>query len=334
MYRNYVIATGSEPSGLKGVVIDEQKILTSTGALDLQTVPKHLVLIGGGVIGLEMGSVWGRLGSKVTVIEYTNAICAGADNEVATAFKRILEKQGMQFKMKTGVLSAKVQPNGMVAVEVESVETKAKEIIEADAVLVSVGRKPFTDGLGLENVGVKTDKRGIVETDDHFATNVPGIWAIGDVIKGPMLAHKAEEEGVAIMNHLATPGSGHVNYGAIPSVIYTNPEVAWVGQTEEQIKASGVAYKIGKFPFLANSRAKCNGETDGFVKILTDAATDRVLGAHIVGTNAGELIAECTMAIEYGASAEDIALTCHAHPTLSEAVKEAALAAFDKPLNF
>jgi len=332
--KNIIIATGSDASSLPGIEIDEKKIITSTGALELTEVPKTMILIGGGVIGLEMGSVWSRLGAKVTIIEFTNAICAGADAEVATSFQRVLKKQGMEFRMRSKVLEAKKTDKNTVIVKFEDLETKQIESMEVDVVLVAVGRKPHTTGLGLETVGVKTE-RGMVVTDDHFRTNVPGIYAIGDVIKGPMLAHKAEEEGIAVVESLVTPGAGHVNYNAIPSVIYTHPEVAWVGHTEEQLKAKGIDYKIGKFPFLANSRAKTIDDKEGFVKFLADKTTDRVLGVHIIGPNAGELISEATLAIEYGASSEDVARTCHAHPTLSEATKEAAHhAAFGTTINF
>jgi dihydrolipoamide dehydrogenase len=332
--KNVIIATGSEPASLPGLPIDEKSIVSSTGALALTKIPKTLVVVGGGVIGLEMGSVWSRLGTKVTVVEYTDAICAGADAEVAKQFKRILEKQGIVFKMKAAVKGGAVQKDGTVKINVEDNESKQSEEIHADIVLVSVGRKPYTEGLGLEKIGVKVDKRGVIETDDHLRTGVPGVLAIGDAIKGPMLAHKAEEEGIAAVEGIATPGAGHVNYNAIPSVIYTNPEVAWVGLTEEQAKAKGITYKVGKFPFKANSRARTNNETEGFVKFVSDAQTDRILGVHIVGSNAGELIAEPTLAIEYGASSEDLARTCHAHPTLSEATKEAAMAVYSKPIHF
>lgn len=331
--KNVIIATGSEPASLPGLTIDEKSIVSSTGALSLTKVPKTMVLVGGGVIGLEMGSVWSRLGTKVTVVEYTDAICAGADAEIAKTFKRTLEKQGLVFKMKSAVKGGVVQKDGTVKVSVEDNETKKIEEITADIVLVAVGRKPFTDGLGLEKIGVKVDKRGIIETDDHFRTGVPGVLAIGDVIKGPMLAHKAEEEGIAAVEGIITPGAGHVNYNAIPSVIYTNPEVAWVGLTEEQAKAKGIQYKVGKFPMKANSRARTNNETEGLVKFISDANTDRILGVHIVGSSAGELIAEPTLAIEYGASSEDLARTCHAHPTISEATKEAAMAVYSKPIH-
>jgi dihydrolipoamide dehydrogenase len=331
--KNTIIATGSEPSGLPGLAIDEKSIVSSTGALSLTKIPKTMILVGGGVIGLEMGSVWSRLGTQVTVVEYTDAICAGADAEIAKQFKRVLEKQGLIFKMKSAVKGGSVQKDGTVKVSVEDNETKKIEELNADIVLVAVGRKPYTEGLGLEKIGVKVDKRGIIETDDHFRTGVPGVLAIGDAIKGPMLAHKAEEEGIAAVEGIVTPGAGHVNYNAIPSVIYTNPEVAWVGLTEEQAKAKGLNYRVGKFPLKANSRARTNNETEGLVKFISEANSDRILGVHMIGSNAGELIAEPTLAIEYGASSEDLARTCHAHPTVSEAVKEAAMAAYDKPIH-
>jgi len=330
--KNIVIATGSEPTSLPGLEIDEKTCITSTGALALPKVPKHLILIGGGVIGLEMGSVWMRLGAQVTVVEFMPAIAAGADKEVATAFQKALTKQGMKFILETAVQGA-TKNGDIYTVTIKDNKTGNISTLEGDVILVSVGRKPFTEGLGLETVGVNVNKRGMVETD-HGKTNVPGIWAIGDVVAGPMLAHKAEEEGIAVIENIATPGAGHVNYDAIPSVIYTHPECAWVGKTEEQLKAEGVKYKVGKFPFAANSRAKTNVETDGFVKFLSDVETDRILGCHIFGVNAGELIAEAVLAIEYGASSEDVARTCHAHPTLSEAVKEAAMATYDKPIHF
>jgi dihydrolipoamide dehydrogenase len=322
--KNIVIATGSDVTRLPGIEIDEKTVVSSTGALDLETVPKRLVVIGAGVIGLELGSVWRRLGSEVIVIEYLDRILPGMDNEVAKQFQRILGKQGMQFKL--GAKVTKVEPSGKSAtLTVEPAAGGTAETLEADVVLVAVGRVPYTDGLGLEEVGVQKDNRGRVLTDNHFATNVPGIYAIGDVIAGPMLAHKAEDEGVAVAEILAGK-AGHVNYDVIPGVVYTYPEVATVGKTEEELKAQGIAYNVGKFPFTANGRAKVNHTTDGFVKIVADAATDRVLGVHIVGADAGNLIHEAAVAMEFGASSEDIARTCHAHPTLTEAVKEAALA--------
>lgn len=322
--KNIVIATGSDVMPLPGVEIDEKKIVSSTGALSLEKVPAHLVVIGGGVIGLELGSVWRRLGSKVTVIEFLETITPGLDAEVSKQFKRILEKQGMEFKLGHKVTGAKSSAKG-VELTVEPAKGGDKESIKADVVLVSIGRKPYTQGLGLENVGVKTNERGFIAIDDHWRTNVSNIYAIGDVVPGPMLAHKAEEEGVAVAEILAGQ-SGHVNFDAIPSVVYTWPEIATVGKTEEELKKAGVAYKVGKFPFMANSRGRAAGNTDGFVKILADAKTDRVYGVHIIGPDAGTMIAEAVLGLEYGASSEDIARTCHAHPTLNEAVKEAALA--------
>ncbi|CAO4183265.1 dihydrolipoyl dehydrogenase [Methylorubrum aminovorans] len=323
--KNIVIATGSDVTRLPGVEIDEKTVVSSTGALELSAVPKRLVVIGAGVIGLELGSVWRRLGAEVTVIEYLDRVLPGMDGEVGKQFQRILAKQGMVFKLSTKVTGVEVGKNGGATVTVEPAQGGESEKIEADVVLVAIGRVPYTEGLGLETVGVATDNKGRIETDSHYATNVTGIYAIGDVIAGPMLAHKAEDEGVAVAEILAGQ-SGHVNYGVIPNVVYTFPEVASVGKTEEELKKDGIAYKAGKFPFTANGRAKANGTTDGFVKILADEKTDRVLGVHIVGADAGNLIAEVAVAMEFAASAEDIARTCHAHPTLTEAVKEAALA--------
>ena len=329
--KNFIIATGSDSVPLKGVEVDETRIVTSTGALELSTVPKHLVVIGGGVIGLELGSVWRRLGAEVTVVEFLDRITPTMDSEISTAFQKILAKQGFVFKLGSKVTGAKVSDKG-VSLTVEPAKGGAAETIEADVVLLAIGRYAYTAGLNLAAAGVETDERGRVKTDAHFATNVPGIYAIGDVITGPMLAHKAEDEGVAIAERLAGQ-AGHVNYEAIPSVVYTWPEVASVGKTEEELKAAGVAYKVGKFPFTANGRARAMGATDGFVKILADAGTDRLLGAHILGPDAGTLIAELTTAIEFGASAEDVARICHAHPTLSESVKEAALAVEGRALH-
>ncbi len=329
--KNFIIATGSDSVPLKGVEVDEHRIVTSTGALELNAVPKHLVVIGGGVIGLELGSVWRRLGAEVTVVEFLDRITPTMDSEISTAFQKILVKQGFVFKLGAKVTGAQVSDKG-VTLTVEPAKGGAAESIEADVVLLAIGRYAYTAGLNLEAAGVAVDERGRVKTDAHFATNVPGIYAIGDVITGPMLAHKAEDEGVAIAERLAGQ-AGHVNYDAIPSVVYTWPEVASVGKTEEELKAGGVAYKVGKFPFTANGRARAMGATDGFVKILADAATDRLLGAHILGPDAGTLIAELTTAIEFGASAEDVARICHAHPTLSESVKEAALAVEGRALH-
>ncbi|MBV8168552.1 MAG: dihydrolipoyl dehydrogenase, partial [Alphaproteobacteria bacterium] len=320
-----VIATGSDSMPLKGVEVDENRIVSSTGALSLPEVPKRLVVIGGGYIGLEMGSVWQRLGSAVTVVEFLDRILPGMDNEVSQQMQRILGKQGMTFKLGTKVTAAKPTNKG-VTLTLEPAKGGSEEKLEADVVLLSIGRRPHTDGLGLKEAGVAVDDRGRVVTDAHFKTNVAGIYAIGDVIAGPMLAHKAEDEGVAVAELIAGQ-AGHVNYDAIPGVVYTWPEAATVGKTEEQLKQAGTAYSVGKFPFTANGRARAMNSTDGFVKILADKTTDRVLGVHIVGPDAGHLIAEVVLAMEFGASAEDIARTCHAHPTLSEAVKEAALAA-------
>lgn len=321
--KHIVIATGSDVSTLPGIEIDEKKIVSSTGALELDSVPKHLVVIGGGVIGLEMGAVWGRLGAKVTVIEYLDRILPGMDNELSATAQKIFKKQGMDFKLGMKVTEAKSSKSG-VTLKVEPAKGGDAESIEADIVLVAVGRKPYTAKLGLDKAGVALDERGRVKTDDHFQTNVKGIYAIGDVIAGPMLAHKAEDEGVMLAELLAGQ-KGHIDYDCIPGVVYTWPEVAAVGKTEEQLKQAGVEYKAGKFPFTANGRARAMGMTDGFVKILADKRTDRVLGVHIIGPEAGTLIAEAVLAMEFGASAEDIARTCHAHPTLEEAVKEAAL---------
>ena len=319
-----LIATGSESAPLPGVEIDEKQIVTSTGALTLETTPKHLVVVGAGYIGLEMGSVWARLGAEVTVIEFLDRITPGMDGEVAKAFQKILEKQGMTFKLGTKVTGAETLKT-KVKLTVEPAAGGDAETIDCDTVLVSIGRRPFTDQLGLDEAGVKTTDRGFVEIDEHFQTNVEGIYAIGDCVRGPMLAHKAEDEGVAAAETISGE-SGHVNYDVIPGIVYTWPEVASVGKTEEQLKEEGVDYRIGKFPFSANGRARAANETDGFVKLLADAKTDRVLGAHILGPDAGTLIHEIVVGMEFGASAEDIARTCHGHPTLSEAVKEAALA--------
>ncbi|MHC2017365.1 dihydrolipoyl dehydrogenase [Methylobacterium sp. CM6247] len=322
--KNIVIATGSDVTKLPGVTIDETIVVSSTGALELQSVPKKLLIIGAGVIGLELGSVWRRLGSEVTVVEYLDRVLPGMDGEVGKQFQRILGKQGIVFKLSSKVTGVEVK-DGAATVSVEPAAGGEAEKLEADVVLVAIGRVPYTEKLGLETVGVQLDNKGRIQTDSHYATNVTGIYAIGDVIAGPMLAHKAEDEGVAVAELLAGQ-SGHVNYGVIPNVVYTYPEVASVGKTEEELKKDGIAYNAGKFPFTANGRAKVNHTTDGFVKILADAKTDRVLGVHIVGADAGNLIAEVAVAMEFGASAEDVARTCHAHPTLTEAVKEAALA--------
>jgi dihydrolipoamide dehydrogenase len=319
-----VVATGSDVAGLKGITIDEKRIVSSTGALSLAKVPQRLLVVGAGVIGLELGSVWRRLGAQVTVVEFLDRIVPGIDNEVARQFQRMLEKQGIVFKLASKV-AAIDSSAAVLKASVEPAAGGAAQQIEADVALIAIGRVPYTAGLGLEGIGVKLDNRGRVPVDGHFATTVAGIYAIGDVIAGPMLAHKAEDEGVAVAEIIAGK-AGHVNYDVIPNVIYTSPEVASVGKTEEELKAANIAYNIGKFPFTANGRAKANQQTDGFVKILADAETDRVLGVHIVCSDAGNMIAEAAVAMEFGAAAEDIARTCHAHPTLPEAVKEAALA--------
>ncbi|MEP9348927.1 dihydrolipoyl dehydrogenase [Xanthobacter sp. KR7-225] len=319
-----VVATGSDVAPLPGVAIDEERIVSSTGALSLKKVPAKMVVVGAGVIGLELGSVWRRLGAEVTVVEFLDRILPGMDGEVAKSFQRILDKQGFAFKLGTKVTGVDTKGKTL-KVTVEPAAGGAAETLEADVVLVAIGRIPYTAGLGLEEVGVAKDAKGRIVTDPHFATSVPGIYAIGDVIAGPMLAHKAEDEGVACAEILAGK-AGHVNYDVIPGVVYTFPEVASVGKTEEELKAAGIAYKVGKFPFTANGRAKVNQTTDGFVKILADAATDRVLGAHIIGPEAGEMIHECAVLMEFAGSSEDLARTCHAHPTRSEAVKEAAMA--------
>ncbi|WFD35538.1 dihydrolipoyl dehydrogenase [Malassezia cuniculi] len=331
--KNIIIATGSEVATFPGLEIDEDRVVSSTGALSMQEVPKRFVVIGGGVIGLEMGSVWSRLGSEVTVVEFQKAIGGpGVDGEIAKAFKRTLEKQGIKFRLGTKLASMDKQSDKVV-LNLEDVDGGKTDQIEADRVLLAIGRRPVTDGLNLEAVGIETDDRGRIIVDDQYNTTCKGVKCIGDATFGPMLAHKAEEEGIAAVEIIKT-GHGHVNYDVIPSVIYTAPEVAWVGRTEEQLKKDGVEYKVGKFPFMANSRAKTNLDSEGQVKILAEKETDRVLGVHIMGPNAGEMIAEGALAMEYSASAEDIARTCHAHPTLSEAFKEAALASYSKPINF
>jgi dihydrolipoamide dehydrogenase len=322
--KNIVIATGSDVTRLKGIEIDEKRIVSSTGALSLDKVPEKMIVVGAGVIGLELGSVWRRLGAEVVVVEFLDRILPGMDGEVAKSFQRILEKQGFAFKLGAKVTSIDSSGKRLKA-QVEPAGGGAAETLEADVVLVAVGRVPYTEGLGLKEAGVVLDERNRVKIDAHFATSVPGIYAIGDVVAGPMLAHKAEDEGVACAEILAGQ-AGHVNYDVIPGVVYTTPEVAAVGKTEEDLKQAGVAYTVGKFPFTANGRSKVNQTTDGFVKILADAKTDRVLGVHIIGREAGEMIHECCVLMEFGGSAEDLARTCHAHPTRSEAVKEAALA--------
>ncbi|MCK5041755.1 MAG: dihydrolipoyl dehydrogenase [Sphingomonadales bacterium] len=328
---NIIIATGSEVSTLPGIKIDEKIVVSSTGALSLPKVPKHLLVIGGGVIGLELGSVWKRLGAKVTVVEYLDRLIPGMDLEVAKNFARILKKQGFDIKTSSKVVDVKTTKTG-AKVKVEPAKGGKAETIAADVVLMAVGRKPYTEGLGLEKLGVEMDKIGRIKVSGDFSSSVSNIYAIGDVIEGPMLAHKAEDEGVACADNIAGL-AGHVNHDVIPGVIYTMPEVSAVGKTEEDLKEAGIAYNSGKFPFTANSRAKANHQTDGFVKVLTDKETDKVLGVHIIGSDAGNMIAEAALALEFGASAEDIALTCHAHPTQTEAVKEAAMAAFGKPIH-
>jgi dihydrolipoamide dehydrogenase len=326
-----VIATGSDVARLPGIEIDEKKVVSSTGALELGAVPKKMLVVGGGIIGLELGSVWRRLGSEVLVVEFLDRIIPGMDGEVAKQFQRILGKQGIEFKLSHKVTSVDANGKGVKAT-IEPSQGGGSETVDADVVLVAIGRTPYTDGLGLEEVGVKLDNRRRVMVDDHYQTNVPGIYALGDVIDGPMLAHKAEDEGVAVAEILAGQ-AGHVNYNVIPNVIYTYPEVASVGKTEEELKEAGVSYNTGKFPFTANGRAKVNRQTDGFVKILADAKTDRVLGVHIVGPDAGNMIAEAAVLMEFDGSAEDLARTCHAHPTLTEAIKEAALAVGKRALH-
>jgi len=322
--KNIVIATGSDVAKLKGIEIDEKRIVSSTGALTLDKVPEKMLVIGAGVIGLELGSVWRRLGAEVTVVEFLDRILPGIDSEVGRQSQRLLEKQGMIFKLGMKVTAVDASGKKLKA-KIEPAKGGAAETIETDVVLVSIGRVPYIDGLGLKEAGVAVDERGRVSVDDHFQTNVKGIYAIGDAIRGLMLAHKAEDEGVAVAEILAGQ-AGHVNYDVIPNVVYTYPEIASVGQSEDELKAAGIAFNVGKFPFTANGRAKANQQTEGFVKILADAKTDRVLGVHIVCSDAGNMIAEAAIAMEFGASSEDIARTCHAHPTLPEAVKEAAMA--------
>ena len=330
--KNIVIATGSSPTTIPGVKIDEKNIISSTAALSLNSVPKSLVVIGGGYIGLEMGSVWTRLGADVTVIENLPYITPGMDREISNEFQKILTKQGINFKLNSKVITIEDQ-GSEVKIEYQNNEKTNKETIIADKTLIAVGRKPYTEGLNLNKVGIKKDDKGRIKVNKKFQTDIKNIYAIGDVIDGPMLAHKAEEEGIAVAELLAGQ-SGHVNYNVIPGVIYTSPEVAYVGKSEEQLKKDGISYKVGKFPFMANSRAKVNNETDGFVKILADSKSDRVLGVHIIGPHCGDMIAEMALAMEFGASAEDIARTCHAHPTHTEAIKEAALAVDKRPIHF
>jgi len=330
--KNIVIATGSDVARLPGIDIDEKRIVSSTGALELPAVPKNLLIVGAGIIGLELGSVWRRLGAEVIVVEFLDHILPGIDGEVANQFHRMLLKQGLTFKLSSKVVAVDTSGKTLKA-KVEPAAGGAAETLEADVVLVAIGRVPYTEGLGLEALGVKKDNRGRVVVDPHYKTNVDGIYAIGDVIAGPMLAHKGEEEGVAAAEIIAGH-AGHVNYDVIPNVVYTSPEIASVGKTEEELKAAGVAYNVGKFPFSANARARANLATEGFVKILADAKTDRVLGVHILGPDAETMIAEAAIAMEFGASSEDIARTCHAHPTLSEAMKEAALAVDKRAINY
>jgi dihydrolipoyl dehydrogenase len=331
--KNVVIATGSDAARLNGIEFDEKRIVSSAGALELPAVPKKLLIVGAGIIGLELGSVWRRLGAEVTIVEFLDHILPGIDSEVAKQFHRILQKQGIAVRLSSKV--AAVDTSGKtLKVKVESAAGGgAAETLDADVVLVAIGRVPYTDGLGLEALGVKKDNRGRILVDPHFRTNVDGIYAIGDVIAGPMLAHKAEDEGVAVAEILAGQ-AGHVNYDVIPNVVYTSPEIASVGKTEEELKAAGIAYNVGKFPFTANARARINLTAEGFVKILADAKTDRVLGVHILGPDAGNMIGEAAVAMEFGAAAEDIARTCHAHPTLTEAIKESALAVAKRAINF
>lgn len=331
--KNIIIATGSEATPFPGLTIDEEKVITSTGAIALQKVPKKMVVIGGGIIGLEMGSVWSRLGAEVTVVEFLGQIGGpGMDAEISKMTQKLLSKQGMKFKLNTKVTNGD-DSGETIKINVEAAKGGKEELLDADVVLVAIGRRPYTAGLGVENIGLETDEKGRLVIDQEYRTKLPHIRVIGDCTFGPMLAHKAEEEAVAAVEFL-TKGYGHVNYGAIPSVMYTHPEVAWVGQNEQEVKAAGIKYKVGTFPFSANSRAKTNLDTEGIVKFISDAETDRILGIHIVGPNAGEMIAEGTLALEYGASCEDVARTSHAHPTLSEAFKEAAMATYDKAIHY
>jgi dihydrolipoamide dehydrogenase len=329
--KNILIASGSEVTPLPGVAVDEKKIVSSTGALELAEVPKHLVVVGAGIIGLELGSVWRRLGSEVTVVEFLDRITPGVDDEITKQFQRSLTKQGLKFKLSSKVTKAETTDSG-VTLTVEPAKGGAAETLQADVVLVCIGRRPLVEGLGLDKLGVKLTAHGRIAVDAHLQTSVPGIYAIGDVIDGPMLAHKASEDGIACVETIAGQ-KGHVDWDLVPSVIYTQPEVAWAGKTEEQLKAAGVAYKVGKYPFTADPRSRANAATEGFVKVLADKATDKVLGVHIIGAEAGTMIAESVMAMEFSASAEDIGRVCHAHPTVNEATKEAALAAWDKPIH-
>jgi len=332
--KNVVLATGSEVTPLPPVPVDNAggQIVDSTGALDISSVPKSMAVVGGGVIGLEMGSVWSRLGTDVTVVEFMDRCCPAMDQELTKKFQTTLKKQGFRFKLKTKVVKSEVAADG-VALTTEPAKGGDQTTEKYDIVLVATGRRPYTEGLGLESLGITTDKLGRIDVDKHFRTAVPSVYAIGDCIDGPMLAHKAEEEGIAAVETIAG-FAGHVNYDAIPGVIYTYPEVAAVGKTEEELKEAGISYAKGSFPFVANSRARANGSTDGFVKVLSDKETDRILGVHIIGPNAGEMIAEGVLGMEYGASSEDLARTCHAHPTLSEAFKEACMDTYDQPIHF
>uniref|UniRef100_A0A673A991 Dihydrolipoyl dehydrogenase, mitochondrial n=1 Tax=Sphaeramia orbicularis TaxID=375764 RepID=A0A673A991_9TELE len=333
--KNILIATGSEVTPFPGIQIDEESVVSSTGALSLKKVPEELIVIGAGVIGVELGSVWQRLGSKVTAVEFLGHVGGmGIDMEISKNFQRILQKQGLKFKLSTKVMGATKRPDGKIDVAVEAAAGGKNETLTCDVLLVCIGRRPFTQNLGLESVGIELDNRGRIPINNRFQTKVPSIYAIGDVVAGPMLAHKAEDEGIICVEGMAG-GAVHIDYNCVPSVIYTHPEVAWVGKTEEQLKEEGVPYRVGKFPFAANSRAKTNADTDGMVKILSHKETDRMLGAHILGSGAGEMINEAALAMEYGASCEDVARVCHAHPTVSEAFREANLAAsFGKAINF
>jgi dihydrolipoamide dehydrogenase len=328
-----VIATGSDVARLNGIDIDEKRIVSSTGALELATVPKKLLIVGAGIIGLELGSVWRRLGAEVTIVEFLDQILPGIDIEVGKQFHRIVQKQGIAVRLSSKVVAVDASGKTLKVKVEPATGGGAAEMLEADIVLIAIGRAPYTDGLGLETVGVKKDNRGRVVVDSRYRTNVEGIYAIGDVIAGPMLAHKAEDEGIAVAEILAGQ-AGHMNYDVIPNVVYTFPEIACVGKSEEELKAAGIAYNVGKFPFSANARARINLTAEGFVKILADAKTDRVLGVHIIGPDAGNMIGEAAVAMEFGASSEDIARTCHAHPTLSEAIKESALAVAKRAINF
>jgi dihydrolipoamide dehydrogenase len=329
--KNILIATGSEVTPLPGVTVDEKKIVSSTGALELGDVPKQLIVIGAGIIGLELGSVWRRLGADVTMVEFLDRIAPGVDDEITKQLHRSLQRQGLKFELGSKVTKADASGAG-VMLTVEPAKGGAPETMQADVVLVCIGRRPCTEGLGLDKAGIKLTERGRIAVDGHFQTSVPGIYAIGDVIDGPMLAHKASEDGIACVETIAGQ-KGHVNWDLVPSVLYTQPEVAWVGKTEEQLKAAGPAYKVGKYPFTADPRSRANAATEGFVKVLADKATDQVLGVHIIGAEAGTMIAEAVLAMEFSASAEDIGRVCHAHPTVNEALKEAALAAWEKPIH-